>query len=61
MANKRRCYVIGEMVLRHFPDLFSIEPGNDYENTVRYALFDAVLTKLAKEPELLAQLTDHAL
>lgn len=49
--SQRLCYIVGEMVVKHFPDLLAIEPGTSEENAVRFRQLEELLEKLADDPE----------
>lgn len=58
--DQRRNYAVGELVIKHFPELCCIEPGTKAENAVRFAPLESFLAKLAADPELMEQIKARA-
>lgn len=40
---QRRFYIVGEMVVKHFPELAKIVPGNNKQNAENFSGFEAFL------------------
>ena len=46
---QRLCYIVGELVLKHFPKLHNIEPGKKSENDKNFAQFNEFLGLIASD------------
>jgi len=58
--DQRRNYAVGELVIKHFPELLCIEPGTKAENALRLASLEAFLTELAADQELVEKIKERA-
>ena len=47
--DQRLCYIVGELVLKHFPKLRNIEPGKKSENDKNFAQFNEFLGLIASD------------
>lgn len=47
--NQRLCFIVGELVLKHFPKLRNIEPGTRAENAKNFAPFNEFLGLIASD------------
>ena len=54
--DQRRNYIVGELVVKHFPELCRLEPGTKAENAVRFSSLEALLSVLADDQELMEEL-----
>lgn len=52
-AEKKRkqklCYVVGELFIKHFPDIMNINPGNKSENEKNFAPLEQFFDMLASD------------
>ncbi|MBD5451953.1 MAG: hypothetical protein HDR25_04870 [Lachnospiraceae bacterium] len=46
--DQRRNYIIGELFTKYFPEVLSLEPGNQAQNTVIFEPVEAFLSALAE-------------
>lgn len=58
--DQRRNYIVGELVIKYFPELMRLEPGNKAENVDRFWQLEAVLSVIADNKELMEQLKKKA-
>lgn len=58
--DKRRNYIVGELVTRYFPKLSTIEPGTPDENKIRFAPLEAFLIELVSKEKLVKEITEKA-
>jgi len=58
--DRKRCYIIGELVAKYFPEVQSIEPGTDEENVSRFGPLEDFLSVLAADRELVQKLKARA-
>lgn len=58
--DSRRNYIIGELVTKYFPDVLSLEPGTQDENTIRFELLEAFLCVLSTDLDLVRELQERA-
>ena len=58
--DKRRNYILGELVSKHFPAVRNLEPGTMAENAKRFKSFESILIVLADDPELMENLKERA-
>ena len=59
-VNKRRNYVVGELICKHFPQLLELAPGTKQENSEIFKDFDLFLEALSKDKELCKQIHERA-
>lgn len=50
---QRRCYIIGELVSKYFPEVEKFRPGTKDKNTVEFGPLEAFLSELAADRELM--------
>lgn len=59
--DQQRNYIIGELVVKYFPDLVKIEPGrNSDENAARFSLVETFLQVLSSDYDLVQKLKKQA-
>lgn len=58
--DQRRNYIVGEMVIKYFPELMCLEPGTNAENVDRFRQLEAVLSMLADNKKLMEQVKKEA-
>lgn len=58
--DQRRNYIVGEMIIKHFPELMCLEPGTSAENVDRFWQLEAVLSVLADNKEWMEKLRKRA-
>lgn len=51
-ADSRRFYIIGEIVVKHFPELAKIAPGNNKQNADNFREFEAFLRMISSDEQL---------
>ena len=54
--DQRRNYIVGEMVVKHFPAISRFEPGTKAENAVEFEPLETFLSMLAADQELVERL-----
>lgn len=59
-ADKRRNYIIGELVTQYFPEVKELQPGNSENNAVTFKLLEAFLYVLSKSHSTLDELKGAA-
>ena len=59
--NKRRNFIIGELVTKYFPEVSSIDLSAKAENAECFSPLEAFLIELASDQELVAQIKEKAL
>ena len=59
-ANSRRCYIIGELVVKHFPELLALNPGTAEENKVTFHSLDLFFQYLAEDIESVEKIAKKA-
>lgn len=57
---QRQCYIVGEMVIKHFPVLKNYQPGTKEENAITFMPVEAFLTVLSQEQKLVQALKIRA-
>lgn len=60
-VDKRRNYILGELVSQYFPEVTKFEPGTKAENAARFAPFIGILKILSGDTHLLEDLKERAL
>lgn len=58
--DKRRNYIIGELVSKYFPDVLALEPGTQNENTATFERLESFLYVLSIDYELTQDLKERA-
>lgn len=58
--DQRRNYIVGEMVIKYFPELMCLEPKTNAENVDRFRQLEAVLSVLADNKKLMEELKKEA-
>ena len=58
--NQRRNYIIGELVVKYFPEVLHFEPGTKAENIIEFELLECFLLALAADRELVTRLKEKA-
>jgi len=58
--DQRRNYIVGELVVKYFPEIKNIEPGTKAENTVNFAMLDAFLSVLSSDEYLIKNIEEKA-
>lgn len=58
--DQRRNFVIGELVVKYFPEVSTLELGTDAENRGRFELLEAFLHVLSTDYELIEELREQA-
>lgn len=58
--DQHRNYIVGELVIKYFPELMRLEPGTKTENVDRFWQLEAVLSVMADNKELKDQLKKKA-
>lgn len=58
--DRRRSFIIGELVTRYFPNIRNIEPGTDVENQNRFESLEAFLYVLSADYGLVEELRERA-
>ena len=51
--HQRRCYILGEIVLEHLPELEKIIPGNKEQNAERFHCFDAFFKSVVSNKDFM--------
>lgn len=57
---QRRNYIVGELVIKYFPEISQVQPGTKAENAVRFAPLEALLATLAADREWLKLLVEES-
>ncbi len=58
--NRKRRYILGDLICKYFPDVCEIEPGTKAENELRFKDVEAVLRALVRERGLFDDLHNQA-
>ena len=57
---KQRCYIIGELVVKYFPEVSRFEPGTKAKNAVEFMPLEMFLQILADDEETVMYLKELA-
>lgn len=58
--NQRRNHIVGELVIKYFPEIRNLEPGTKTENMIRFEPLERILSALSADTQLIDQLKQKA-
>lgn len=58
--DQRRNYIVGELVVKYFPEIKKMEPGTNAVNAKNFAKLDAFLSFLSSDKRLVESLKEKA-
>ena len=59
-ADNHLKFVVGELIVKHFPEVKNFKAGTKAENSIEFQSFESFLSALSADQELLTQLKERA-